>query len=207
MYELYYNEGTAAFAPQMVLEEVGAAYELVPVDISPDKPRDPEFLKLNPNGWVPVLVDGDLVMHELAAIVMYRTDRYPEAGLAPPPGDSLRGKFYQWLVYMADTLQIAYQMNYYPERHSTDPDHIPNIVDKAAERLARVWGYIDDSLDPGPYLLGERFSACDIFVYMLTTWHPKGDEFLATVPNVVRCVERVVQRPAVQRAMKSHGLA
>ena len=127
MYTLYYNEGTAAFAPQMVLEEVGAEYQLELVDISSDKPRDPDFLKLNPNGWVPVLIDGDLVLHESAAIVMYLCDRYPEAGLAPTPGDALRGRFYQWLVYMADTLQIAYQMNYYPERHSTNPDHIPAV--------------------------------------------------------------------------------
>ena len=206
MYTLYYNEGTAAFAPQMVLEEVGAAYTLELVDISTDTPRDPDFLRLNPNGWVPVLIDGDLVMHESAAIVMYLCDRHTEAGLAPPPGDALRGRFYQWLVYMADTLQIAYQMNFYPGRHSTDPGHIPAVVDKARERLARVWGYIDESLDPGPYMLGESFSACDLFAYMLTTWHPEGEAFLATVPNVARLAERVSQRPAVQRAMKSHGL-
>ena len=59
MYELYYAPGTAAFAPQMVMEEIGAEYRLVETDISRDKPRDPEFLKLNPNGWVPVLVDED----------------------------------------------------------------------------------------------------------------------------------------------------
>ena len=212
MYKLYYAPGTAAFAPQMVLEEVGAEYALETVDISTDKPRDPEFLKLNPNGWVPVLIhqnalsDGDLVMHESAAIVMYLCDRYPEAGLAPAPGDPARGRFYQWLVYMADTLQVAYQMNYYPERHSTMADHVPDIVAKANERLARVWGYIDRALAPGPYLLGERFSACDLFVYMLATWHPQRDAFLATVPNVAHCVDRVVQRPAVRRAMKSHDL-
>ena len=208
MYTLHYAPGSAAFAPHMMLEEIGADYALVEVDISKEKPRDPAFLKLNPNGWVPVLVHDDMVLHESAAIVMYLCDRHPEAGLAPAPDDPLRGRFYQWLVYMADTLQIAYQMNYYPERHSTDPDHIPAVLDKAQERLTRVWGYIDSALDPGPYLLGERFSACDLYVYMLATWHPKGDAaFLPTVPKVARCIERVVQRPAVQRAMTVHGLA
>ena len=207
MYELYYAPGTAAFAPQMALEEIGADYRLIETDISTDKPRDPEFLKLNPNGWVPVLVDGDLVLHEAAAIVMYLADKHPEAVLAPSPGDSLRGRYFQWLVYMADCLQVAYQMNYYPERHSMNQAHIPDIVAKGRERLARVWGYVDGALDPGPYLLGDMFSACDLYVYMLTTWHPEGDSFLERVPNVVRCIERVIQRPAVRRAMKSHNLA
>jgi len=206
MYQLYYASGSAAFAPQMVLEEIGADYRLIEVDISKDKPRDPDFLKLNPNGWVPVLVDGDLVMHESAAIVMYLADRHAEAGLAPPLGDALRGRYYQWLVYMADCLQVAYQMNYYPERHSMDDGHVPDIVAKGRERLARVWSYMDDALDPGPYLLGDQFSACDLYVAMLVTWHPDYESFLAEVPNVARCVERVFQRPAVQRAMKSHGL-
>jgi len=206
MYQLYYASGSAAFAPQMVLEEIGADYRLIEVDISKDKPRDPDFLKLNPNGWVPVLVDGDLVMHESAAIVMYLADRHAEAGLAPPLGDALRGRYYQWLVYMADCLQVAYQMNYYPERHSMDDGRVPDIVAKGRERLARVWSYMDDALDPGPYLLGDQFSACDLYVAMLVTWHPDYESFLAEVPNVARCVERVFQRPAVQRAMKSHGL-
>ena len=207
MYELYYAPGTAAFAPQMVLEEIGAEYRLIETEIAADKPRDPDFLKLNPNGWVPVLIDGDLVLHESAAIVMYLCDKHPEAELAPSPGEASRGRYYQWLVYMADCLQIAYQMNYYPERHSTNEAHSPQIVAQAGVRLARVWSYMDAALDPGPYLLGDVFSACDLYVYMLTTWHPDGDAFLATVPNVARCVERVIKRPAVRRAMKSHGQA
>ena len=205
MYKLFYAPGTAAFAPHIMLEEVGAAYELVEVDVSKTQPRDPEFLKLNPNGWVPVLAHGDMVMHESAAIVMYLCDRHPETGLAPLPGDPLRGRFYQWLLYFSDTLQIAYQMTFYPERHSTDPGHIPAVIDKARERLDRVWGYIDESLDSEPYLLGENISACDLYAYMLATWHPMGEAaFLATVPNVARVVARVTERPAVKRAMAIH---
>ena len=207
MYTLYYAPGTAAMAPHAALEEIGADYTLVPTEIAVDKPRDPEFLKLNPNGWVPVLIDENGPIHESAAIMMYLAERHPEAGLAPPPGDATRGRYLQWLVYMADTLQIAFQMHYYPERHSTDPADIPRVQAKAAERLARVWGYIDAALDPGPYLLGERFSGCDIYVYMLTTWHPDEAGLLARCANVARCVELVVQRPAVQRIQEAHGRA
>ncbi|MFQ5785370.1 MAG: glutathione S-transferase family protein [Alphaproteobacteria bacterium] len=206
MYRLYYAPVTAAMAPTGALEEIGADYELVPVDISKDKPRDPEYLELNPNGWVPTLVDENGPIYEAAAIMIYLADKHPDARLAPPIGDPLRGKYLQWLVYMADTLQVAYQMHYYPERHSTDAAGIPAIEAMARERLARTWEKIDAALDPGPYMLGRRFSGCDIYVYMLTTWHPEGDGFLAGCPNVARCVDLVTARPAVRRMMKAHGL-
>ncbi len=206
MYKLYSAPGSAAMAPTAALEEIGAAYELVPVDISMERPRDPEYLELNPNGWVPTLVDENGAMYESAAIMIYLADKHPEAGLAPPAGDGLRGRYLQWLVYMADTLQIAFQMHYYPERHSTEPGDMARVQAKAAERLASTWAKIDVALDPGPYMLGERFSGCDIYVYMLTTWHPDGSGFLETCPNVARLVDLVTQRPAVRRMMQAHGI-
>lgn len=205
MYTLYYAPGTSAMAPNGVLEEIGADYDLVAVDISRDKPRDPDFLAINPNGCVPALSDEHGSIYEAAAITIYLADKHAHAGLAPAIDDRLRGKYLQWLVYMADTLQIAYQMHYYPERHSTDPADVPSVQAKAAERLDRVWGYIDAALDPGPYLLGERFSGCDIYVYMLSTWHPDEIGLLARCKHVARCADLVVGRPAVQRIQEAHG--
>ncbi len=207
MYRLYYAPGSSSVAPQAALEEIGADYELVAVDLSRDKPRDPEYLALNPNGWVPTLVDENGPVYEAAAIMIYLADRHPEAGLAPPPGDAARGRYFQWLVYMADTLQVAYQMHYLPHRHSTDPDHIPAIRAKGAERLAKVWGIIEAAMEPGPYLLGERFSGCDLYAYMLTNWHPDKPRLFEACPRLARCVDLVTRRPAVRRMMEANGLA
>ena len=205
MYTLYYAPGTAAMAPNGVLEEIGADYDLVAVDISRDKPRDPDFLAINPNGCVPALSDEHGSIYEAAAITIYLADKHAHAGLAPAIDDRLRGKYLQWLVYMADTLQIAYQMHYYPERHSTDASGIPAVQAKAAERLAMVWGRIEDAFEPGPYLLGERYSACDIYVYMLATWHPEKAGLLERCPRMARCCELVAARPAIRRMMEIHG--
>jgi len=206
MYTLYYAPVTAAFAPHAVLEELGLDYALAPVDISRDKPRDPAYLALNPNGWVPTLVDENGPMHEAAAIVIYLADKHGATELAPSATDPDRGSFLKWLIYMADTLQVAYQMHFYPERHSTDPAAIPAIQAKAAERLETVWGRLEAALDPGPYLLGSRYSACDIYLYMLATWHPEGEAFLARVPRIAACVDLVTRRPAIRRVMTAHGL-
>ncbi|GMQ75451.1 MAG: glutathione S-transferase family protein [Gammaproteobacteria bacterium] len=199
MYTLYYAPRSAAMGVRVLLEAIGAAYELSEVDIRSDEPRDPAFLRINPNGWVPALVYDGGAIYEAAAITIFLCDRHPEAGLAPPPEDPLRGKFLQWLVYMAGTLQPAYQMAYYPFRFASREEDYPSVRSRAATRLAEIWRILDDSLDPGPWLLGDRFSACDIYLHMLSTWlsdeHPAISEF----PNAARCVERVAMRPEVER--------
>jgi len=152
-------------APHAALEEAGAAYELVDVDIDcPLEKRDSEYRQLNPHARVPTLVDGDRVIYEGAAIMLYIAERFPDSGLAPPVNDPTRGLYLQWLVYMADTLQVAFQMHYYPKRHTTDRRNINNVQAKAVERLQETWGILNAGLEPGPYLLGKRFSGCDLYL-------------------------------------------
>ena len=86
-YKLFYAPGSAAMGTRVMLEEIGAPYELLKTTIDMDKPRPPEQLALNPNGWVPVLIWGDKAMYECAAITMFLCDRHPEANLAPAVND------------------------------------------------------------------------------------------------------------------------
>lgn len=205
MLKLYSSSGSAAMASHAALEEAEVEYELIDVDIAcPLAERDPEYLKINPHARVPTLDDDGCIVYEAVAILMYLAERLPEANLAPPVGDHRRGLYYQWLVYMADTLQVAFQMHYYPERHTTNPAEVGNIQAKARERLEESWGIIERALDPGPFLLGDRFSACDLHLHMLTTWHDDPNAFLDRFPNIARCVARVIKRPAVQRMLEVH---
>jgi len=139
MYKLFYADGSAAMSTRAVLEEIGAAYDLIQTDISHDKPRAPELLKLNPNGWVPVLVYDGGTMHEASAITIFLTDRHPGAGLAPAADDPARGPFLQWLVYMSNTLQIAYQLTYHWDRYCAGPDAQASVQQKSCSRLREVW--------------------------------------------------------------------
>ena len=88
MIQLYYHPGNASLAPHMLLEEIGAPFELVLVDRANAAHKSPEYLKLNPNGQIPVLVEGDFVLYEAAAICLYLADRYPDAKLVPPLQDA-----------------------------------------------------------------------------------------------------------------------
>ena len=126
MYKLYYAEGSAAMGARVILEEIGAPYELIQTTIDMDKPRPPEQLALNPNGWVPVLIWGDGAMYECAAITVFLCDRHADAGLAPPVDAPERGTYLQTLVYFSSSVQNAFQLDYYPERFADTAEHEPS---------------------------------------------------------------------------------
>lgn len=199
MYRLYHAPRSAALGVQAILEIIGAPYELSEVDIYSDEPRDPEFLRINPNGWVPALVYDGGAMYEAAAITIFLCDRHPQAGLAPVAEDPLRGQFLQWLVYMAGTLQPAYQMFYYPFRFAASEEDFASVKARAVTRLEEIWQILDDALERGPWLLGSRFSACDVYLYMLSTWLSEEHTPISEFANVTRCLDEVAERPEVAR--------
>ena len=117
MITLYWSPGTAAMAPQACLEEAGADYEMVRVRRDGYTVIEPEgYLELQPEGRIPALRDGDLVLHESAAICMHIADRFPDSGLLPPVGTAERAHAYRWLTYLTNTLQATYQMWYQTDR-------------------------------------------------------------------------------------------
>jgi glutathione S-transferase len=199
-YKLYYAPGSAAMGVRVILEEIGAPYALIQTTIDMDKPRPPEQLALNPNGWVPVLIWGDNAMYECAAITIFLCDRHPEAQLAPGVDEAERGRFLQTLVYFSNSVQNAFQLNYYPDRFADTPGDEPSAKRRGIRRLRETWKVIDDQIGDSKWILGDRFSAADIYLFMLTTWlapsrgHPSTDEF----PNVKRIAEAVARRPSVQ---------
>src|SRR4029453_16696343 len=99
MIELYYYPGNASLAVHMLLEELGAPFELKLVDRANAAHKSPEYLKLNPNGLIPVLVDGDLVLYETVAICLHLADTHPDARLAPPPRSPPPAPFYKGFAW------------------------------------------------------------------------------------------------------------
>jgi glutathione S-transferase len=199
-YKLFYADGSAAMGVRVILEEVGAPYELIQSTIDKDKPRPPEQLAINPNGWVPVLMWGDSAMYECAAITVFLSDRHSEAGLAPKVDEDERGVFLQTLVYFSSAIQNAFQLNYYPERFADTPADEPSAQRRGIRRLRETWKVIDDQIGDKTWILGDRFSAADLYLFMLTTWlspsdgQPSVDDF----PNVHRIAKAVMARPSVQ---------
>jgi glutathione S-transferase len=208
MYKLFYAPGSAAMAPHAVLEEIGVKHELVLVDLQKKAHQRPEYLKLNPKGRVPVFVDGDFVLTESAAIIMHITDRHPTAKLAPALGTAERAHWYQWMLYLSNTLQPAFLEYFYPERSFAEaPNTQAQLKASAERRLAGMFIYIDSELAArGPYLLGDTFSTADIFMHMLARWSRWFEKPAYRYIHIKQLTDRVRTRPAVQRMMKAQGI-
>ena len=199
-YKLYYALGSAAMGVRVLLEEIGAPYELIQTTIDMDQPRPPEQLALNPNGWVPVLTWDGKSMYECAAITVFLCDRHPEANLAPGIDDPDRGLYLQTLVYFSNSVQNAFQLDYYPDRFADTPADEPSAQRRGIRRLRETWKVIDDQIGDNEWVLGDRFSAADIYLFMLTTWlnTPRGQPSVDEFPNVARIAGAVIERPSVQ---------
>lgn len=207
MYELYYYPGNASLLPHMALREAGVPFELRLVDRAQDAQNSAEYLRLNPNGRIPVLVQGNLVLFEAAAITMHLADQHPEAGLAPPPGTPERAQFYKWMVHLTNTPQAEYRAWFYPWQHVADPAAAEGVKQASEERLGRMFDVVARQLGDGPWLLGDRFSAADLFLLMLVRWGRGMPRPPRDVPQLAAHAARVFARPAVQAAFAAEGLA
>jgi glutathione S-transferase len=188
---LYHNPQSRSTVAHYMLHELGVPFEIVPIDLAKKHHKTPEFLKINPMGKIPVLRDGDTIVTENPAILTYLADKYPKAGLAPAIDSPDRGAYLRWLFFYGSCFE-------------------PAMMDLALKRETPPqtggWGKPADVLDtlsaalkPGPWLLGERFSAADVMMgsgvaYMLAF------KILPERPEYVDYVARIEARPARKAA-------
>ena len=195
-------------APHFVLEEIGAPFGLRLVERERKEQKSAAYLKLNPRGLIPVLVDGDTVLYETAAICLYLSDKHPESSLAPPFGTPQRGPFYKWLMFLANTVHPDTLMYFYPERYTTDAAGADAVKDAVEGRLTEMFQFIDAQLERGgPYLLGQTVSFADHYLLMLARWGRNMNTPPRQMKHLRRNLDLMLARPAVQRALASEGLS
>ena len=204
---LYYYPANASTFVHMLLRELGIPFELRLVDRRENAQKSPEYLRLNPAGLIPVLIDGDLVLTETAAIALHLVDRHPECGLAPPVGTVGRAHFYKWMVHLTNTPQAEILVRAYPERHVSDPALAPDVRATALRRIDGMFARIDTALGEGPFVLGARFSAADLFLMMLINWTAKHPNPAAALPNLGPFMARIMARASVRAALAVEGQA
>lgn len=170
MYKLFYYPRNASWAPHMVLHHLRVEYELILVDRKSNAHKSENYLKLNPTGRIPTLIDSNLTLFESAAICLHLCERHPEAGLVPAVGELDRANFHQWLSYLTTTVQPELMIYFYPTRHTTNPDGARAIVKAQEARLASMFAILDEALVGREFLVGSRISLCDYILFMLAHW-------------------------------------
>ncbi|MDR2336139.1 MAG: glutathione S-transferase family protein [Burkholderiaceae bacterium] len=209
--KLFYYPSNASMAPHMVLEEIGQPFELVLVDRKLKAHKSADYLRLNPNGLIPVLLDGDMVLYETAAICLHLADTHPESGMAPSLATPERAELYKWLMWLTNTLQAALIVYFYPER-SVDADNVVGASQVKAHAESNV-GLMLDQLESqlqasgGPWLLGAQYTILDPYVFMLCRWTRGFARPARTRPLLGSYLQRMLERPAIRRAIQTEGIA
>ena len=199
MYVLHWSKGCGSFAPHAVLNEVGASYELVEVDLDSSQEYTQEFLAINPRAQVPVLTLPDgTVMTESVAMVMHIADCHPESDLMPDVGQTERAVAYRWLLFSAVNLYETGCRIEDTHHYSTKESEYEGIREKARDDLDRYWEMVAAAIGDGPYLLGQRYSVVDICLLMIAQWHPDSGALVHRHPNLGKLFAAVRQRPAVE---------
>ena len=215
MLKLHYFPGNASLIVHLVLEEIGAPFELKLVDREHDEHKSAAYLALNPNGLIPVLVDDSagaappLVLYETAAIVLHLADTHPAASLLPPLGSTERAQAYKWLAWLANTVQAALMLYFYPERWADDAAGAAIVEAHAQAKVVAMLDQLDAELarHGGPWLLGDDFSIVDPYAFVLCRWTRGFGRPARGLPHVSPWPDRMLARPAVQRAFATERLA
>ncbi len=206
MYTLYYSPGSASLAVHWMLIELGVPHELKRLNLEAGEQRNPEYLKLNPNGFVPTLIVDGTPLYEGAALLMLLAERHPQSGFAPPVGGPQRGVYMTWMFHLSNTLQAAFRDWFYADQQ-TGAGAADAIKAGARTRIEAAWDRVEAQIrGGGPYVAGDRVGAVDFLATMLMRWSrnmPKPATEWAAIANYVA---RMKSRPTFKTLYAREGL-
>lgn len=205
MYTLYFSPGTASMVVHQILIELGVSYELRRVDLDAGAQRDPAYLRLNPGGVVPTLLIDDQALVESSALAMILAERHPEAGLSPALGSPQRPLYLQWMLYLANTLQPAYRLWFYP--HDIPGADAEAVKTAARAKIEAAWQRFHDFYGHDkPYLLGAAPTALDFYALMLMRWSRNMPKPATQWPRLAAFAQRMKARPSWKKLYEIEGL-
>ncbi len=199
--KLYYAPGACSLSPHIVSREAGIDLEFERADIAQKKTETgKDFWGVNPKGQVPVLeTDDGQKLTEGPVIVQYLADQKPGSGLVPAPGTIDRYRVQEWLSFVGSEMHKTYGPLFRP----TTPEEFKVL---SREVIGRRIAWLDKELAGKQYLMGDKFTVADAYLFTVLRWSPRVGVDLSKSANVVAYVDRVAARPKVQEALKAEGL-
>lgn len=199
MLKFYYNGAPNPTKVALFLEETNTPYEPIPVDTRTGDQHKAEFLAVNPNGKVPAIVDGDVVVFDSNAILLYLAEKTGK--FLPAKSGKSRGELLSWLMFVATGVgpysgQSVHFRNFAPEK-------IEYAINRYAFEAQRHYGILDAQLAKRKYMLGDSYTIVDMDVWGWSRMMPLilGEQALAKFQNLKRLVDEITARPAAQRAL------
>ena len=200
--KLYSAPGTCGTAVHVILEWIGRPFDVEHLNFASMK--SPDYLKLNPAGVVPTLVD-DGPLSEGVAIILKLVDDYPDAGIGPAIGEDGREQLYRWLSFLSATLHPFFFPYFMPQRYHADKAQFGAVKDAAQIRVDSAFAIIEAHLEGKTWMLGDKKSVVDAFLYPMANWAYGFEKSTSTYPNIDRVVRQLAADPAVQRVHRAQG--
>jgi glutathione S-transferase len=201
MLTFYYAPGTCALATHLALEYAGTPHEAVRLNFKEQQQRSPEYLRINPKGRVPALVTPQGVLTETPALLQYIAQTQPEAKLAPLDDPFQLAKMNAFNSYLCSTVHVAHAHGARGYRWTDDPQAIESMKKKVPQTMADCFELIETQMFEGPWVLGERFSTSDLYLYTLTRWLQGDQVDVQRFPRVADHLGRMDVQPQVQKVL------
>lgn len=201
MLTFYRSGGTScAVATQIALEDAGADYKDVVVDLAGGQQRSPEFLKVNPKGRVPVLVTDKGVLTETVALLLYVAQTHPAAKLAPTDPFEL-AKLQAFNAYLASTVHVAHAHKLRGHRWTDDATAIETMKAKVASNMTDCARIIETEYLAGPWVMGDQYTVADPYLHIINLWMEGDGVDLSKFPKLSAHKAAMAQRPAVKKVL------
>src|ERR1700736_3183376 len=201
MFKLYYAPGTCALASHIALQEAGAAYTTERVDFKANQQNSPEYLAINPKGRVPTLVTDRGVLTETPAMLAFIAQSFPQAKLAPLDDPFEFAKVQAFNSYLCSTVHVAHAHKLRGARWATEETTFADMKRMVPKTVGACFALIERDMLKGPWVMGERYTICDPYLYTLAGWLEGDSVDIATLPKVADHRKRMSERPAVQKVM------
>lgn len=204
-YTLHYSPSTASLAVHWMLLEIGAPFELVRVDFDAKEQKSAAYLRLNPTGLVPTLIVDGKPFGECAALLMLLAERHPDKSFAPLSGTPERAAYFQWMFYLANTLQPAFRAWFYPDEPAGEA-RIEEAKAHARAKIEACFDRIDAHLARSPFLAGTSLSGADFLLTMLTRWSRNMPRPATSWPHLAKYVSERRAMPMLREVHRREEL-
>jgi Glutathione S-transferase len=203
MLALYFAPHTISLATHIVLEEVGADYSTVRIDFGTSQQRSPEYLKVNPKGRMPALVTDRGILTETPAMLVYLAQSFPKAQLAPIDDPFLFAQIQSFNSYLCSHLHVAHAHRMRGHRwvDADDAHSIAAMQRKVPQSVGEAFAMVEREMLKGPWVMGERYTICDPYLFTLAQWLEADGVDPGTIPRVIDHRRRMSERATVKKAI------
>ena len=201
MLKIFIANGSISLAPLILLEEVGAQYEAMLIDLSRDEQRQDAYLEINPKGRVPSLVTEDGILTETCEILVYIAHRFGSEDLASMGDPFLFGRIQEFNSYLASTVHVAHAHRLRGTRWVSDQAALEAMQKKVPEVMTQAVTLVEDALLQGPWVMGDTYTICDPYLFTISRWLEDDGVDTGKLPRILEHRRSMMARAATQRAL------